>query len=484
MKSKISRRQFLKAAGLGATALSMPGCLSDSHNPADRTGKVCLPNFIIILTDDQGYSDIGCFGAKDFETPNLDRMAAEGVRLTDFYVAASVCTPSRAALLTGCYPQRVSLPHVLGPKAEIGINSQEQTIAEILKPLGYATACYGKWHLGHHPQFLPTHHGFDDYFGLPYSNDMWPRHPTDRNYPALPLIEDDKVIAYNPDQTKLTGWYTEHAVSFIEKNKNRPFFIYLPHSMPHVPLHVSDKLKGKSKQGMYGDVIMEIDWSVGQILSALKRSGIDKNTFVMFTSDNGPWLSYGEHAGRANPLREGKGTAFEGGQRVPCICRWPGKIPAGKICRELTTTIDILPTIAKLTGAKLPVLTIDGRDIWPLMSGQSGAESPHEAFFYYNGWALEAVRSGKWKLHLPHNYRTLAGKTGGTGGQPANYEQAKIEVALFDLEEDVNEQHDVSAQHPDVAARLSVFADKMREDIGDSAKNVTGKNRRPPGNIA
>jgi len=479
---RLNRRSFLKSMGLAAAVLAVPGCGSASLRVSDK-GSSDKPNFVIIFCDDAGYADVGVFGAEGFETPNLDQMAAEGVRFTDFYVAAASCTPSRAALMTGCYPQRVGLPYVLGPKAKIGISSEEQTIADILKTLGYATACYGKWHLGHHPEFLPTRHGFDDYFGLPYSNDMWPNHPTDPNYPDLPLIEGKNTIEYNPDQTQLTTWYTERAVKFIEENKDRPFFLYLPHSMPHVPLHVSDKFKGKSKQGMYGDVIMEIDWSVGQILSTLKRLGIDKKTLVIFSSDNGPWLSYGDHAGSAKPLREGKGTTFDGGQREPTIMRWPGKIPGGTVCSEPASTMDILPTIAKLTGAKLPTHPIDGKDIWPLISGQPSAKSPHEAFFYYNGWALEAVRSGKWKLHLPHGYRTLAGRKGGTGGQPVKYEQAKIDLALFDLKKDVGEQHDVSAEHPDVVRRLLSLADEMREDLGDSAKKMTGKNRRPPGRI-
>ncbi|MHC4601959.1 MAG: sulfatase family protein [Planctomycetota bacterium] len=442
----------------------MSGCAGVAGRIFGKT-FVDKPNFIIIFCDDAGYADVGCFGAKGFETPNLDRMAAEGVRFTDFYVAAASCTPSRAALMTGCYPQRVSLPHVLGPKAKIGVNSEEQTIAELLKSRGYATACYGKWHLGHHPEFLPKRHGFDDYFGLPYSNDMWPHHPErPGGYPDLPLVEGERVIEYNPDQTKLTTWYTERAVKFIEANSDRPFFLYVPHSMPHVPLYVSDKFKGKSKQGLYGDVIMEIDWSVGQILSTLKRLGIDEQTLVIFSSDNGPWLSYGDRAGSARPLREGKGTTFDGGQREPCIMRWPGRIPAATVCEEPSSAMDVLPTLTKLAGAELPALRIDGKDIWPLMSGQSGARSPHEALFYYRGWALEAVRSGKWKLHLPHRYRSLGGRAGGTGGKPVKYEQAKIGLALFDL-------------------GLLGLADKMREDLGDSTKKMTGKNRRPPGRI-
>ncbi len=478
----MNRRDFLKTAGLAAAALAVPGCGS-AFQQTSSGASVDRPNLVIVFCDDVGYADVGVFGAKGYETPNLDRMAAEGVKFTDFYAAAPSCTPSRAALITGCYPQRVGLPNVIGPSAKIGISSAEQTIAEVLKPLGYATACYGKWHLGHHPKFLPMRHGFDDYFGLPYSNDMWPYHPTNKRFPDLPLIEGERVVEYNPDQTQLTTWYTEHAVRFIEKNKDQPFFLYLPHSMAHVPLFVSDKFKGKSEQGLYGDVMMEIDWSVGQILSTLKRLGIDKKTLVIFSSDNGPWLSYGDHAGLATPLREGKGTTFDGGQCEPTIMRWPGQIPADTVCNEPASTMDILPTFAKLAGAELPSRRIDGKDIWPLMSGKPGAKSPHEALFYYRGFALEAVRSGKWKLHLPHSYRSLGGREGGTGGQPVKYEQAKIGLALFDLEKDIGEQYDVSLQYPDVVERLLGLVERMREDLGDSAKKMTGKNRRPPGRI-
>ena len=482
MSGNMNRRDFLRAAGLTAAALAVPGCGGQSQQ-ASSAKSTDKPNVVIIFCDDVGYADIGVFGAKGYETPNLDRMAAEGVKFTDFYAAASSCTPSRAALMTGCYPQRVGLPNVIGPKATIGISDAEQTIAETLKPLGYATACYGKWHLGHHPKFLPTRHGFDDYFGLPYSNDMWPKHPTNRSFPDLPLIEGERILEYNPDQTQLTTWYTERAVRFIEKNKDRPFFLYVPHSMAHVPLFVSDKFKGKSERGLYGDVMMEIDWSVGQILSTLKRLDIDEKTLVMFCSDNGPWLSYGDHSGLATPLREGKGTSFDGGHREPTVMRWPARIPAGTVCSETASTIDILPTIAKLTGAEMPAHRIDGKDIWPLMTGVPGAKSPHEAFFYYRSFALEAVRSGKWKLHLPHSYRTLAGRPGGTGGQPAKYEQGKIGPALFNLENDIGEQHDVSARHPEIVKRLMALADEMRRDIGDSAKKMKGQNRRPPGRL-
>ncbi len=502
-KRRLGRRDFLKRLGAGAlglTALGGAAGLSSRVAAAakDAGGKASAkggkPNFVIVFTDDQGYGDVGCFGAKGFETPHLDKMAKEGVRFTDFYAASCVCTPSRAALMTGCYPQRVGLPHVLGPKSNTGISDKEQTIAEILKPLGYATACYGKWHLGHHEKFLPLQHGFDDYFGLPYSNDMWPYHPgvahlspaeRVKRWPHLPLIEGNKVI--NPkvspaDQRNLTTWYAERACKFIEKNKDRPFFVYVPHSMCHVPLYVSDKFKGKSKQGLFGDVIMEIDWSVGQILATLKRLGLDEKTFVMFTSDNGPWMSYGDHAGSAKPLREGKGTTFDGGQREACVMRWPGKIPPGKVQPEMATTMDILPTIAQLAGAKPPKKPIDGKDIWPLMACRAGAKSPHEAFYFYRGWNLEAVRSGKWKLHVPHQYRSLPeGSTGGKGGKPVRYQSRKIGTALFDLRSDIGETKNVADENPDVVKRLTALLDKTREDIGDGRK--PGKNRRPPGRV-
>jgi arylsulfatase A len=375
----------------------------------------------------------------------------------------------------------------LGPGAKHGINADEWTIAEVLKTRGYATAIYGKWHLGHHPKFLPTRHGFDEYFGLPYSNDMWPFHPTagDR-FPDLPLFEGEKIV--NPkvtaeDQAQLTTWYTEHAVRFIEANKDRPFFLYVPPSMPHVPLFVSEKFKGKSPRGLYGDVIMEIDWSVGQILAALERNGIDENTLVLFTSDNGPWLSYGDHAGSALPLREGKGTTWDGGQREACIMRWPSKIPAGAVCDELAATIDVLPTLAALSGAEVPSdRMIDGKDIWPLMSGQPGATSPHEAYYFYWGRELQAVRSGKWKLHFPHAYRSLDGP-GGSGGKPAPYVQRETGLALYNLEKDIGETTNVAEEFPEVVERLSALAAKAREDLGDSATHQEGMHVRPPGRL-
>ncbi len=438
------------------------------------------PNVVIIFADDLGYADLKCFGSPFSDTPNLDRMAGEGRKFTSFYVAQAVCSASRTALLTGCYPNRLGIQGALGPTATHGIHADEMTIAEVLKPKGYATAIYGKWHLGHHPEFLPTRHGFDDYFGLPYSNDMWPKHPTAK-FPDLPLVAGEKTVELNPDQTQLTTWYTERAVKFIETNQDRPFFLYVPHAMPHVPLFVSTQHAGQSKRGLYGDVVREIDWSVGQILQTLSRLKLDDNTLVIFTSDNGPWLSYGSHAGSAQPLREGKGTAWEGGVREPCVMRWPGKIPAGTECRELAATIDLLPTIAKLAGAELPTRNIDGLDIGPLLSGDSTAKTPHEAYWYYWGDGLHAIRSGQWKLHFPHPYVHV--DVPGDDGLPGKLSQPKTDLVLYDLDADIGESTDVSARHPEVVARLTALAEVARDDLGDSLLKRSGKNVRPAGRL-
>ncbi|MHC1762972.1 MAG: sulfatase [Verrucomicrobiia bacterium] len=451
--------------------------------PAEAaSSRPAKPNIVLIFADDMGYGDLGCYGSKT-PTPNLDRLAAQGVRFTDFYVGQAVCSASRAALMTGCYPNRIGIQGALGPKSKVGLNANDITIAEILKAQGYATAIYGKWHLGDAPEFLPTRHGFDDYFGLPYSNDMWPFHPTGgTNYPPLPLIEGDRVVQLMPDQTQLTTWYTERAVKFIEANKERPFFLYVPHSMPHVPLYVSDKFKDKSGRGLYADVIMEMDWSTGEIVKALREHGLEERTIVIFTSDNGPWLSYGDHAGSAGPLREGKGTTLEGGQRVPCIIAWPGVVPAGATCRELAGTIDVLPTLADLAGAELSRdHMIDGRNIWPLISRPAEAKTPHEAFFYYWGRHLQAVRSGQWKLHFPHDYASLARP--GSDGKPGAYAAKKIGLELFDLANDIGETKNVADANPEVVKRLETLAEQGREDLGDSAGKRPGKNVREPGRL-
>ena len=481
---RLDRRGFLSLVGRGALAGAAAGVLPRALLGAAK-GKRRLPNIVLVFTDDQGYQDVGCFGSPLIKTPHLDSLAAAGMKFTDFYVAQPVCGASRAALLTGCYPNRIGLLGAPDHRATHGIADGEMTLAEVVKQKGYATAMFGKWHLGHRPPFLPTRHGFDEYFGLPYSNDMWPLHPTaGKHYPPLPLIEGEKVVRTNPDQTKLTTWYTERAVKFIEKNADRPFLLYVAHNMPHVPLFVSDKHKGKSRRGLYGDVIEEIDWCVGRILAALKKHALDDDTLVIFTSDNGPWLSYGDHAGCAMPLREGKGTTWDGGVREPTIMRWCGKIPAGSVCREPVMTIDILPTVAKLLGAKLPDHKIDGKDIRPLMFGEKGARSPHEALFFYWGRHLQAVRSGRWKLHFPHGYRTLAGGPGGKGGKPGRYAQAKTELALYDLRADVGETTNLAERHGDVVKRLEALAETCRRDLGDSATRQRGRNLRPPGRIA
>jgi len=445
--------------------------------PAIHGGEAA--NFVLIFADDQGYQDVGCYGSPKIKTPNLDRMAAEGMRLTDFYVSAPVCSASRAALMTGCYCDRVSLTGVLFPKNTTGLHPHEITIAEVLKTRGYATACIGKWHLGHHPEFLPTSQGFDSYFGIPYSNDMTidPEMRLAENVVLregvtieqlrgekprkdwVPLMRNDEVVEYPCDQTTLTQRYTRDAVEFIRANKDRPFFLYLPHTMPHVPLFASEDFSGKSARGLYGDTIEEIDWSVGQILDALRETGTDENTLVVYTSDNGPWLAKGDHGGCALPLRDGKFTTYEGGMRLPCIARYPGKIPSGAVCREVAATIDLLPTFAELAGAEVPRdRVIDGRSIWPLLSGRPGAKSPHETYFY----RTNAVRYGKWKLHVKAN-STVKERPAGDVPQ------------LYDLSTDISESNNVAADHAEIVEQLAKLLEDHKAEITE--------NRRPIGDL-
>ena len=461
--------------------------------PQAVAAKKKSPNVVVIFMDDMAYADIGPFGAKAYPTPHLDRMAKEGRKFTDFYVTQAVCSASRAGLLTGCYNVRVGIFGALGPKSNNGLHANEVTLAELCKQKGYATAIYGKWHLGHHKQFLPMQHGFDDYFGLPYSNDMWPYHPGVlhlpmkerlKRWPHLPLIDKNEIIntqVSGKDQELLTTQYTERAVEFIKKNRDNPFFLYVPHSMVHVPLFVSDKFKGKSGAGLFGDVMMEVDWSVGQILETLRKHKLDKDTLVVFTSDNGPWLSYGDHAGSSGPLREGKGTMFDGGCRESTLMWWPGTVPAGSVCSTPAMTIDILPTVAELIGAKLPDHKIDGKSIVNLVTGKND-KSPQEAYYFYYGQQLQAIRMGKWKLHFPHGYRTMAGRPGGTGGIPTKYSQAKIGLSLFNLEEDIGESTDVKAKHPKVVAKMQALGQAMRKELGDQGKKGSGQ--REAGRLA
>ncbi len=442
---------------------------------------------IVIFTDDQGYADVGVYGAEGFETPSLDKMAEEGLRFTSFYAVNAACTPSRAALLTGLYPERVGLPEVLFPRATIGLNPEETTVAELLKTQGYRTAAVGKWHLGDHPAFLPTNHGFDSYFGIPYSNDMSPdslnnpRHNAGQ-HPGLPLVRDTTIIEREPDQSTLTARYTNEAIRFIEANHDRPFFLYLAHSFPHVPLWASDRFRGSTSRGLYGDVIAEIDASVGEILATLYRLRVDEETIVFFTSDNGPWLVMGNHGGSAGPYREGKATTFEGGHRVPAIVRWPRRIPAGAVSDELVTAMDITPTVARLAGVDAKQ-DFDGFDVSDLLRRPDSQKSPYDHFFYFRSGELRGVRQGRWKLHLPHTFASMDGGEEGKDGIPGRYNYREFGPALFDLLNDPGESRDVAGQHPDVVQRLTQLAERGRTELGDALTGSTGSDVRPPGRV-
>jgi len=446
-----------------------------------------LPNIVLIFTDDQGYQDVGVFGSPNINTPHLDKMASEGLKLTNFYAAQAVCSASRAAILTGCYPNRIGIHGALMPNAKIGLAHQEVTIAEMLQQKGYATGIFGKWHLGDHPDFMPLNHGFDEFFGIPYSNDMWPNHPQQGpifDFDPLPLYENEVVIDTLMDQSNLTTQITQKSVEFIKRNKDKPFFLYVPHPQPHVPLFVSDKFKGKSERGLYGDVIMEIDWSVGEIMNALKEAHVDDNTLVIFTSDNGPWLAYGNHSGSAEPLREGKGTAWEGGQREPFIAHFPEKIPSGTTKKTPLMAIDILPTIADIVGADLPRNEIDGKSAWKLFKGET-EESPQDAyFFYYKKNELHGVRYGKWKLYFPHSYRTMNGQEQGKDGLPGEYKMIGLEeIELYDLENDISETKNLASENPEVVAKIKLLANDMRSQLGDSLLELEGSETRLAGQL-
>ena len=484
---------FRSALGIGMASILSMSAFALKADPS-RQG---FPNIVLIFIDDMGYGDLGCFGATQYNTPNIDRLASNGMRFTNFYVAQAVCSASRAGLLTGCYSNRVGITGALMPYDSIGINTEEELIPELLAPAGYRNAIVGKWHLGHHYQFLPLQNGFQEYFGLPYSNDMWPidydgipatrdKSPGKLRYPPLPLIKGNEKIrelSTLDDQAQLTTMYTEYAVDFINRNRGNPFFLYLAHSMVHVPLAVSDKFKGKSKQGLYGDVVMEVDWSVGEVMKALRENGLIENTLVIFTTDNGPWLNFGNHAGSAGGLREGKGCSWEGGQRVPCIMSWPAKIPSGTICNNIASTIDILPTLCSITGSSLPVKKIDGVNIISLMEGKYEA-NPRDVFYYfYRRNSLENVRKGQWKLVLPHTFRSYEGKMPGNDGWPGEYSEGKTDYELYDLRRDPGERYDVKELYPEVVEELKKLADDMRLDLGDENYNLPGVNSRKPGSI-
>ncbi|GAB5521087.1 MAG: sulfatase [Rhodothermales bacterium] len=465
-----------------AFALVLAGCTEPVPEPEQDTP----PNVVVIFVDDLGYGDLSAYGQTAYQTPHLDQMAAEGSRFTQFYVSQPVCSASRAALLTGTYSNRIGFHGALGPGTRHGLHDDELTMAELFKREGYGTAIFGKWHLGHLPPFLPTEHGFDTFYGIPYSNDMWPYHPENPEaWGDLPTIEDTTIVGYNTDQTRFTTDFTNRAVSFMEEKaaQDQPFFAYLAHPMPHVPLFVSEERAEASGAGLYGDVIAEIDWSAGQVLETIKRLGLDDNTLVIFTSDNGPWLSYGNHSGVTGGLREGKGTTWEGGVRVPFIARWPGVIPAGRTVDTPAMTIDVLPAMAELLDAPLPNHRIDGRSMWPLLTGTSEASPQDTYFFYYHTNELQSMRSGPWKLYFPHRYRTMQGQANGLDGMPGKYTHLTTDTELYNLADDPFETTDVADQHPDVIARLSVLADSMRADLSDRLTGVAGTGHREPGRI-
>lgn len=465
----VSRRTALSwMASLGVAALAVPACRPGSP-PAIKGRSSGPPNFVFILADDLGYQDIGCFGSTKNRTPNLDRMAAEGTRFTSFCATSGVCTPSRSSLMTGCYPRRVSLHEdeegewVLFPVARKGLHPDEITVARLLKKKKYATTYIGKWHLGDQPPFLPTRHGFDRYFGLPYSNDMGAEQRP-RN-PPLPLMRDDAVIEAPVDQDSLTEKYTREAVRVITENKDRPFFLLLSHFLPHTPLHAGARFRGTSANGKYGDAVEELDWSTGEILTVLRDLGLVRRTLVVFTSDNG-----GVRKDNNGPLDGTKGSTLEGGMRVPFVARWPGRIPAGKTCGELATMMDILPTFAALAGVDPPRdRIIDGKNIVPLLERPETEPTPYEVFYYYFMGQLQAVRAGKWKLHLP-----LPRKRHGWHLPP--YDE---KGRLVDLEADPGESINLFDNYPEIVARLTKRAEDARRDIGD--EDHDGQNQRPAG---
>ena len=445
------------------------------------------PNIIFILTDDQGYGDVGVYGAKDLSTPNLDKMAAEGAMFTSYYATQPVCSASRASILTGCYPDRIGIHNAYGPGSKVGINPEETTLAEVLKKQGYKTGIFGKWHLGDAPEFMPRKHGFDEFYGILYSNDMWPKHPqqgTVFNFPDIFLYENETPLRVLEDQTFLTGALTDKAIDFIQKNKDEPFFVYLPHPQPHVPLFVDNVFKDTQKRGLYGDVIHEIDYSVGRILKTLKEEGLEENTLVVFTSDNGPWLSYGGHSGSSGIFREGKGTNWEGGHRVPGIVRYPKKIKPNTRIDAPAMGIDWLPTLVEFTQSTPPEKKIDGASLVPLLTGAS-FESPHDNFFfYYRTNELHAVRHKDWKLYVPHTYRSLNGRAGTNDGFPVPYDQNQIEKSeLYHLIEDPEELENVAENHPEIVEKISKIADSIRGILGDKLTGIKGTEVRPVGRI-
>lgn len=457
-----SRRNFLKVTALTAAALQVPQISQAAKNKKK-------PNFVIVFLDDSGWADFHPFGNPKYKTPNVEQLAKDGCRFNNFYVPQAICSASRSALLSGCFPGRTKVFGAHGPNGK-GLDPKFATMGEMMKRNGYATAAFGKWHIGDTPETRSYARGFDETAGLMYSNDMWEFHPGNpEHWGQFPLKywENGKVTiprVTQKEQKMLTTWYTEKAVDFIGRHKDEPFLLYVPHAMPHVPLFCSEKFEGKSGTGLYGDVMMEIDWSVGQIVKALKENGLEENTMVLMTSDNGPWISYGNHAG-STPYREAKGTSFDGGTRSACIVKYPGKIKPGTTSTTMFGSVDVLPTVAYLSGAKLPDNEIDGRNAWDLIKGKPGAKNKREYYAFSTGSNFEGVITGdgKWKLHVPHGYRTL--KKAGKDGLPGPYNTLKIDFALFDMEKDPYETTNVIEQQPDVAKKLMAIAEKHRAEF-------------------
>jgi arylsulfatase A-like enzyme len=430
-------------------------------------GEAVRPNVVIIFLDDSGWADFEAFGEKHLETPNILQLASEGCAYQNFYVPQAVCSASRSALLTGCYPGRTGVFGAHGPNAW-GLDTTFATMGEVFKSAGYATAAFGKWHCGDAPETRVHARGFDESCGLMYSNDMWKYHPENPEYwGRFPIRywENGEIVIEEiekEDQKNLTRWFTEHAVDFIQRHSEDPFLLYVPHSMPHVPLFCSPEFEGKSGRGLYGDVMLEIDWSVGEINRALKEAGVDDHTIVILTSDNGPWISYGNHAG-FTPFREAKGTTFDGGVRSACIMKLPGAIPEGSVSSRTLCSVDLLPSLCHLTGINLPDNEIDGKNVWGLITGQEDAINPHDYYAFSNGRDFEGIMSGdgRWKLHLPHPYRTL--ETDGADGMPGKYRQASIDTALFDMVADPLEGTNVIGEYPEVAARLIEMAEAHKQ---------------------
>ena len=436
-----------------------------------RVEAASQPNVVIIFIDDMGYGDIGPYGATKQKTPRLDRMAKEGMKLTSFY-AAPVCSVSRAQLLTGCYGARIDVPFVYGPGSAEGLNPKEHTIAERLKELGYATKCIGKWHVGDQPAFLPTKQGFDSYFGVPYSNDMQ-RKSTESGKSVVPLLRDDKVVELLTDeeQSRIVERYTEEAVRFITEHKEKPFFLYLPHTAIHTPIFPGEKFQGKSANGQLGDWIEELDWSTGRVLDTLNKLKLAENTLVIFTSDNGPWLIKEKDSGCAGPLRGGKGSTWEGGVRVPTIAWWPGKIAPGSSVDAIAGTIDLLPTAVAVAGGTVPAQpVIDGRDLSPLLLGKT-TDSPRGVHYYFSRYEIQAVRQGPWKLALKAQIETM--------GRPALPDAQGNEPRLYNLGQDIGEKTNVAETNPEIVAKLTALAEKMSAEIGGSNPPA----RRPAGKV-